>query len=231
MKLVIILSGIEYNENLGLIARASKNFNCSSIYLVKPKADKSSDAAKSRAMHAKALLKKAREFSSLNEALAKVDYSVAATAVPSKGKGKNKKAISLSDLSKKFPGKTKVGIVFGRESIGLTNKETEQCDFSMTIQANDSYPTLNVSHAVAVTLYELSRKSKKSGPEPAPSAFKKAAIKTFFALANASPKTRKKKQVTDCFRRIISRGPATKKELQAVTGVLADSLKNIKKKS
>ncbi len=231
MKPVIILSGIEYNENLGLIARVSKNFNCNSICLVKPAADKSSGTAKSRAMHAKDLLRKSKEFNSLSEALAKVDYSVAATAVPSKGKGKTKKALLLSELPEKFPGKTKVGIVFGCESNGLSNKETEQCDFSMTIPANKSYPTLNLSHAVAVTLYGLSRKPQKSGLEPASALSRKAAIKIFSSLANNSRRTKRKKRVIDCFRHVISRGPATEKELQSITGVLSESLKNIKKKS
>jgi len=231
MKPVIILAGIEYNENLGLIARVSKNFNCNSIYLVKPRADKSHGVTKSRAMHATDVLRKTKEFSSLEGALAKVDYSVAATAVPSKGRGRFKKAISLTELPEKFPGKTRVGIVFGCESNGLSNKETELCDFSLTIPANDSYPTLNLSHAVAVTLYELSRGTKKSGLNAASSLSKKAAVKSFSGLTNASPRTRRKKQVIESFKHIISRGPATEKELQSITGVFSESLKNIKKKS
>jgi TrmH family RNA methyltransferase len=52
---------------------------------------------------------------------------------------------------------SKTAIVFGRESNGLSNEELSMCDSIITIPASTEYPVLNLSHAVAVVLYELSK--------------------------------------------------------------------------
>ena len=52
-----------------------------------------------------------------------------------------------------FQEKSKVALVFGRESTGLTNEELKLMDFIIRIPANQNYPTLNISHAVGIILY------------------------------------------------------------------------------
>ena len=49
----------------------------------------------------------------------------------------------------------KLGIVFGREDDGLSNKELELCDLFVSIPTSEKYPIMNPSHAVSVILYEL----------------------------------------------------------------------------
>jgi len=46
--------------------------------------------------------------------------------------------------------------VFGPEDVGLTNEETSACDLLVQVPTSDEYPIMNLSHAVAVVLYELS---------------------------------------------------------------------------
>ena len=51
-------------------------------------------------------------------------------------------------------------MVIGREGEGMSNEEIVKCDFVVTIPTSKKYPTMNVSHAASIILYELSKKSK-----------------------------------------------------------------------
>ena len=52
-----------------------------------------------------------------------------------------------------FTEKSRVALVFGRESTRLTNNEIKLIDFLIRIPADYNYPTLNISHAVGIILY------------------------------------------------------------------------------
>ena len=45
--------------------------------------------------------------------------------------------------------------MFGREDRGLSNDELRLCQRVLTLQSGQTYPSLNLSHAVAVVLHEL----------------------------------------------------------------------------
>ena len=49
----------------------------------------------------------------------------------------------------------KICIIFGRDTTGLTNSEMQLIDFIIHIPTNPDYPTLNISHALSIVLYEL----------------------------------------------------------------------------
>jgi len=49
----------------------------------------------------------------------------------------------------------KVGLLFGREDKGLSNDDLDRCHRIVTIPSAPAYPSLNLGHAVVVTLYEL----------------------------------------------------------------------------
>ncbi|MHA1912591.1 MAG: TrmH family RNA methyltransferase, partial [Candidatus Kariarchaeaceae archaeon] len=73
--------------------------------------------------------------------------------------------ISLDVVPNKMKNVTgSIGLVFGRESSGLTNKELNICDFltQIVLPSEPNYPVLNLSHAVCVVMYTLSRDEKKS---------------------------------------------------------------------
>jgi len=232
MKAAIVLVECEYNENLGMIARAMKNFEQTELLLVRPIADKESNTTKSRAMHAKDTLKKAKKFNSLKAALKKSTYSAAFTARPAKGEHKGKKALSLKEFTKTFTkSNASIALVFGRESSGLTKEEINKCDFTVSIPTNKKYSSLNISHAITIALYSLYSEKPRKLFETATKTTKKTAIKKFTELANANPKIRNKKSVSKSFQSIISRTPATETELKGITGVLSESLKKLKKKT
>ena len=50
-----------------------------------------------------------------------------------------------------------VALVFGREDRGLSNSELRLCQKVLCLQSGEAYPSLNLSHAVAVVLHELAR--------------------------------------------------------------------------
>jgi TrmH family RNA methyltransferase len=228
MKVLVVLVGCEYDENLGLVARAMKNFGLKSLALVEPKADKASDKAISRAMHAKEILKKAKAFGSLEEALKGVDFAVATTARASKNEGSGRKALSLELFAEKYrQSNAKIAIVFGRESNGLTNSEIDKCDFIVSIPASKAYPVLNLSHAAVLTFYELFRKKPKTLFNAAGKETKSSVIELFADLADATGKIRNKKAVVNSFKHLLGRAPATDKEVRAIAAVLSESLKKL----
>lgn len=54
-----------------------------------------------------------------------------------------------------------VALVFGQETMGLTNSELEKCHFHTSIDANPEYPVLNVASAIQILCYEIYKASLK----------------------------------------------------------------------
>tara|TARA_B100001175_G_C19032118_1_gene413150 strand:- start:38 stop:484 length:447 start_codon:yes stop_codon:yes gene_type:complete len=69
-----------------------------------------------------------------------------------------------------------VAVVFGREDRGLTNEELRICHRVLTLHSGESYPSLNLSHAVAIVLHDIARLASTTpsdadcSPDPAPPA-------------------------------------------------------------
>ena len=55
-----------------------------------------------------------------------------------------------------------LAIVFGREDRGLTNNELLLANKTFNIPTSKKNPSLNLSHAVSIVLYELNRSSKRN---------------------------------------------------------------------
>ena len=54
-----------------------------------------------------------------------------------------------------------LAILFGREDRGLTNEELLMAHRIFNIPSSENYPSLNISHAVSIILYELNKSSKR----------------------------------------------------------------------
>lgn len=54
-------------------------------------------------------------------------------------------------------GRGTVAVLFGNEDTGLTDAELARCHLAVTIPSSPDFPSLNLSHAVQVVAYELSR--------------------------------------------------------------------------
>ncbi len=150
----IILVEPEHPGNVGAIARIMKNFGIEDLILVNPQCDPQSPEAQGRAMHGKDILAKAKTIHTLEECKKYCSTLISTTAKIGKDPHLIREAIPLHQMMQTIKEKKNVGIIFGREGSGLTNEEIKQCDFTITIPATKTYPTLNVSHAVGIVCYE-----------------------------------------------------------------------------
>jgi len=150
-----------YEINIGYVARVMKNFCMERLYIVSPRCDVGATALKYSA-HAQDLLLRAFIINDAESLFKRYDLVVGTTGKSRKRPGPLRRAITPEMLAEKvarFNGK--VLVVFGREDIGLKNEELEMCDVVVTIPANPEYPILNLSHAAAIVLYEIYKKTSE----------------------------------------------------------------------
>lgn len=151
----VVLVEPEFSGNIGFIARVMMNFNFQNLILVNPRVGLD-DTAYIFASHAGSVLDGARIVSSLDEIVSEFDFLVGTTSKVGGDYNVLRVPITPRQLAESLIDvEGKVALLFGRESIGLTNRELGLCDVVVTIPSSEVYPVLNVSHAVAIILYEL----------------------------------------------------------------------------
>lgn len=141
--------------NVGSVARLCANFAISELRLVQPRCDPLGEDARRMAVHALPLLERAACYPDLAAAIADCRRVVATSgrlepepvpvATP---------AEVLPWLEGGGPG-APAALVFGREDHGLRNEELLQAGRLLRISSDPAYPSLNLSHAVAITLHAL----------------------------------------------------------------------------
>jgi len=136
--------------NLGSVARASKNFGVRDVRLIEPAAPVDEDSHR-LASGADDVLEAMRRFPSLPLAVADFQAVVATSSL--RGRGRHK-ALGLSELPAFLQGlpRARVALVFGPEKSGLTEEEMSHASVFLRLPTEPDFPTLNVSHAVAVAL-------------------------------------------------------------------------------
>lgn len=218
----IILVEPKKSGNLGAVARVMANFGFDNLVLVNPKCKKTAKEAIKRAKHGIDVLKKAK----VVKKIPAMDTLIATTAMLGTDYNIPRSPISPEQLSKIILKKGKIGIVFGREGPGLTNKEVLACDFVCTIPSSKKYPTLNLSHSVAVVCYELSKSlSTKKVSEHiifASKAEKDQLMKFLNQALKKMPFKNVQKRETQkkVWKRMIGKSFLTKREAYALMGFL-----------
>lgn len=161
-KFRFILVEPEYEANLGAAARLLANFGQKQMHLVNPNCY-IGFTANMHAKHAKNLLKKAKICKSTKEAVRRCSFVVGTTGISNRNKNTIRHPLSI----KKFADEINMGkisgeiaVLFGREGIGLREEEIDLCDLLITIPANPKYSVLNITHALAIVLYELCAREK-----------------------------------------------------------------------
>src|SRR3989344_5023165 len=143
-----------YPVIIGSVCRVMRNFGARELWMVRPQTEISHEAVK-YAKHAQDILLKARRVSSLPDALQGIDYVVGSTGVVPRFKYALKSCITPRDLAAKLDKREKIALVFGNEGTGLSLADLKLCDSVVSIPASKRYSVLNLSHAVAILLYEL----------------------------------------------------------------------------
>jgi len=210
------------------------NFNFDNLYLVNP--CELNDECYSRAMHAYNIIDDSKIFNSFKESVENLDYLIATSSIDSKSDKKHlRNPILLENLSKKiYEIDGKVGLIFGREDYGLFNEEIASCDIMLKIPTSEKYPSMNLSHSVAVVLYTLYiSKKKQSMTKRTIGKIEKEKLFTFFSdlLDQINYPEHKKENTKIMFKRIMGRAMPSKWEYHTLMGVLSGSLDKIKGKN
>jgi len=153
----VVLVEPETEGNVGAVARVMSNFGFDKLEIVNPKCDIFGKQSIDRAKHAVNILRSAK-IVSWGEVL-KHDTVVATTA--QLGRDYNVCRVPLTPETLGKTAKGDVAIVFGREGHGLSNDEVRECSFVVVIPSSIEQGVMNLSHAVAIILYELFKHSDK----------------------------------------------------------------------
>ncbi len=220
MQIKVILVEPLYQINLGYMARVLKNFGINEINLVNPRCKYNGKEAVKYSKHAADLLKRVKVYKSIPQAAKGCDAVVGTTGLWYKSDKSFFNVYNPEDARKFLKDKKKIALLVGRDDTGLSKEEMNMCDASIFIPANKDYPVLNISHALAIVLYALSRdEMKRDYPMERYYVDEKAmsAITRLFWMSIRDRKDiRYKKSVLMAFKHIINRANPTKKELNAL---------------
>lgn len=223
--IIVVLVEPESPGNVGFTARVLANFGVKELRIVGP--DPREDyQAHIFSVHAHDILDSAGIFKDLESAIDDTDVAWATTARSGGNHSVTRALVPLHELPDPTSLDGRIALVFGRESSGLTNEEIGLCDLSFTIPTSEEYPSMNLSHAVAVVLYHL---------------FSNYGLKTPGKRSNAKPATRKERDLVlvfldemidnldlkdyrrpiakQIFRNLLGRAYLTGREVATLTGV------------
>lgn len=228
--------------NIGSVARVMANFNFDDLVIFNPSESKDqilSYYTHGFAMGGKDVLMKAKIFELKNQEshlgefktfVNQFDLIIATTAKGKSSSNVRRTAISPEELViPQSQTSLKIAILFGRESRGLTNEELGCADIILRIPTGAEYPTLNLSHACSIVLYEIFKKVKQESI---------GGVKNPVVLANREDRqillkiissiiknvkigAHREEKVYIAFKNILERGFMSKKELSLVTGIFS----------
>ena len=146
--------------NVGSVARLCENFNINELRLVSPKCDYLAKESKKMAVRGIKILEEAKIYKDLNSALSDCSRIIATCGRKDHGEiplFSNKDALRWALESDR---EETIAIVFGREDRGLSNEELLKANKVISLNTSDNYPSLNLSHAVAIVLHQLNQFNK-----------------------------------------------------------------------
>ncbi len=228
----VVLVNPRTEGNVGAVARVMANFGMGSLTMVDP--CELSDEAYRRAKHAGDILRDATIEDSLDTVLERYSLVVGTSGIVSPGE---KHFIRIPITPRELVSKVEdfegdIALLFGRENLGLYQEELRKCDLLVHIPTHEDYRVLNLSHAVAVVLYELFvRKTAVSSPTETTALEREKLYEFFSDLLEAIdyPDFRKEKTAV-MFRRMMGRAVPTKWEFHTIMGVISEAARRIKEK-
>ncbi len=147
----IILVEPVYAGNVGAVARILNNFCLPNLRLVGSLPSKNDFYL---AMHSEHIITNAEMFDTLAGAVKDLDRVIAFSRRVGKFKPVDLNPWGLGEYFYAHP-HLQTGLVFGRETYGLTDEEAELCPLRCHIPANPDFPSLNLAQSVALAAWEL----------------------------------------------------------------------------
>tara|TARA_B100000614_G_scaffold252426_1_gene265083 strand:- start:834 stop:1571 length:738 start_codon:yes stop_codon:yes gene_type:complete len=155
--LIVILVEPAGPINVGSVARLCENFKVHELRLVSPKCDYLANESIKMAVRGVKILEKSKVYENLNSALSDCTRIVATCGRKEHGEiplNSNKDALSWARRSER---KETIALVFGREDRGLSNEELLKANKVISLNTSKDYPSLNLSHAVAIVLHQFNQ--------------------------------------------------------------------------
>jgi tRNA/rRNA methyltransferase len=211
----------KYQVNLGYVARVMKNFGIEDLALVRPRCKHTGKNAVKYSKHAHELLRNARIYKNLEKAARGI--TIGTTGIWEKSDRTFNNIYSLSELRnmKGWAKSRYVTVVLGRDDTGLNRDELAACDAIVFIGSSKSYPVLNISHALAIVLYELTMpgfsKEYRFARFRSDEADQKRLATLFDMMVRKRGNIRDKRAVSAAFRRVVRRAMPTRKEINAIS--------------
>lgn len=224
MDVSVILVKPLYEGNVGSAARVMANFGFKNLILVKP--CKLGKRAEYMAVHAQGILEKAKKCKDFESAIRNFDLVIGTTAERATSDDYFLRlTISPGELRKKLEkAKGKIALVFGPEDTGLTNEELERCDIGVTILTSAEYKSINLSHAVAIVLYELAKSKQERRELRLASKLEKDLLLKYFSEITEKmdyPQPMERRVVLkSMISKLIGRSLITGREANSLLGVL-----------
>jgi len=162
-KLKIILVEPNGPLNVGSVARLCSNFDVEELRIVSPKCDINSLEAKKMALKGQKFLEHCKIFDNLEKAIFDCDLVIASCGRIDVCKDSSfESSEDIFNWTKSFKKINNLALIFGREDRGLTNSELLLANKTFNIPTSQNNPSLNLSHAVSIALYELNKSSKSN---------------------------------------------------------------------
>ncbi|WP_373086446.1 RNA methyltransferase [Sneathiella sp.] len=151
----IILVEPQMGENIGAAARAMLNFGLTDLRLVKPRDGWPNDRAVAMASRADVVLENTRVYPTTAAAIADLHHVFATTARTRDVIKKIATPRAAAGELRAFAGEgAATGILFGKESVGLSRDDVTLADAIISVPLNPDFSSINLAQAVLLVGYE-----------------------------------------------------------------------------
>ena len=226
MKVRVVSVQPLYQINVGYIARVAANFGVTRLYFVRPRCRILGKKAIMYSKHGRHLLESASVCNSISEAISG-SIAVATTAEKHKSSMSFFNAMSLEEMgeSLRSNGAVTVSVILGRDDTGLTKEEIAECDYTLSLDTGSRYKALNISHALAVILYFLTRNPSNEKEKHASAKELERLFLLFSTTVGSMDHVRNKKGVARVFERVLSRANLSSEEVAALSAAFSKNKK------
>jgi tRNA/rRNA methyltransferase len=152
--------------NIGSVVRAMKNMGLSHLRLVNPVPYRDEAEQRKLGYRSQEIIAAAREFPTLSAALQGISQVFLATAKAGKWKRDFLSPAQAAAQVAAAAGGETIALVFGREDKGVNTDESQLANYFIRIPMAGTYPSLNLSQAVMVVVYELFKAASEGGRGP-----------------------------------------------------------------